>query len=373
MTKKQIKIEDEKIELIVSNIDALSSYQKFSIAKAFNGKSELLLQTLIDDDSTFGVPNADGKLQAVSILAVLLENKNIVGTLQDKLIQACADSQDEEVKVRLAKYPKTPIDIQEKLAQDPNGDIRVELIWRENPEVSILQTLAQDENWAIRREVGKSKHSTPEILELFINENDDDVVLEVLQNPNTTTDIINKFSDKFVKQDGWFGEDGNKFGATWNYKFLTTAVNRLLDSSNNKKDLKNNPLLNYIADHDEEMCRVVLAKRNDVPGSVYNKLYRETDEIIQTYLALSKLSSEELLLKMTKSETTQPMILMNLSDSVFESVRLCTTEHKNIPDIILKKLSFDNSKEVRKAAKDALFIREQEAKSQAVSDDLADR
>jgi len=371
VAKCALLYKDEKIELIVSNIGELSSHQKFSIAKAFNGKSELLLQTLIDDNCTLGIPNPDGKLQQISILVLLLENNNIVGISKNKLIQACIDSNDEEVKVRLAKDENTPLSIQEKLAQDPNGDIRVELIWRENPETPILKILALDENWAIRREVAKSKHSTPEILELFINEKDDDVVLEILQNPNTTTDIINKFINKFIEQDGWIREDGNNLDTTvLNHKFLTISVNRLLDSTNNQEELENHPLLNYIADHSEEMYRVILAKRDDVPVSIFNKLYRETDNIIQTYLSLSQLSSEELLLKIAKSKTTNAVILMNLSDSSFQSIRVSVANHPDTLEMILKKLSFDRSKDVRKASKDALFIREQTEQVQTKEDDI---
>ena len=78
MTKK----ENEKMKLI----DELSNKEKFIKAQKLNGNNELL-QTLIDDDCTLGIPNADGKLQEVSILAVLLENKSIVGILRDKLTQ----------------------------------------------------------------------------------------------------------------------------------------------------------------------------------------------------------------------------------------------------------------------------------------------
>jgi len=42
--------------------------------------------------------------------------------------------------------------------------------------------------------------------------------------------------------------------------------------------------------------------------------------------------------------------------------------------MIVKKLTFDKSKEVRKSARDAIFLREQqEKKSKDISDDLADR
>ena len=363
-----------KFDISTLDMKELSSHQKASLAQIYDGKNELMLQKLIDDDSSLSVPDGNGNLQEVSILAVLLENENIIGAQKDKLIQACAGSQDEEVKVRLAKDSATPLSIQEKLAQDPNGDIRAELIWRENPEVSILQILAQDENWAIRREVSKSKHSTPKILELFINETDDDVILEVLQNPNTTPEILNKFADKFIQEDGWVGEDGAHFNQAWNHKFLTIAVDRLLESVTNKEDLANNTLFNYIANDDEEMHRVVLAKRDDVPVTIYNKLYRETDEIITTYLSLSKLSTEETLLKIVNNQDTAGLILMNLSsDSSFESVRVVVAQHPNTLDIILKKLSFDPSKDVRKAATDTLISRGQAKKSQAVSDDLADR
>ena len=65
---------------------------------------------------------------------------------------------------------------------------------------------------------------------------------------------------------------------------------------------------------------------------------------------------------------------MNLSDCSFESVNICVAQHANTLEMILKKLSFSESKKVRKVARDSLSQREQEAKSQAVStDDLADR
>ncbi|WP_418640616.1 HEAT repeat domain-containing protein [Sulfurimonas sp. ST-27] len=370
MRKEQTEIENETIELIVSDMNKLSSHQKFSIAQVFDGKSEILLQTLIDDNCTLNIPNANGKLQQVSILAVLLENKSIVGILRDKLIQACEHSQDEEVKIRLAKDPKTPLSIQEKLALDPNGDIRVELVWRDKPEASILKNLAQDENWAVRREVAKSKYATPEILELFINEKDDDVVLEVLQNPNSTTDIINKFAEKFIEQDGWIGENGDKFDTVWNHKFLTLAVEKILDSN---EFISDHPLLHYIADHDEEMYRVILAKREDVPVSIYNKLYRESDEIIFPYLALSNLSNEEMLLTMADSKSAQPMLLMSLTDSWYDKVKLHVIKHPNTPEIALKKLSFDKSKEVRKSSKNALSERKQQAKAQNNNTDIESR
>jgi len=370
MKKQQKDIENEKVELIVSDMDKLSNHQKFSIAQAFNGKSEILLQALIDDNSTLGFPNAEGKLQEVSILAVLLENKNIVGILRDKLIQAGEHSKDEEVKVRLAKDPKTPLSIQEKLALDPNGDIRVELVWRNQPEASILKILIKDENWAVRREVAKSQHATPEILELFINEKDDDVVLEVLKNPNITNEVINKFTEKFIDQDGWIGENGDRFDTVWNHKFLTLAVEKILNSD---EFIIDHPLLHYIADHDEEMYRVILAKRGDVPVSIYNKLYRESDEVIFPYLALSDLSSEELLLTMADSKTVQPMILMNLAESSFESVRCRVAKHPETPNIILKKFSFDTSKEVRKASKETLSTREQTKQAQNNNTDIKSR
>ena len=121
------------------------------------------------------------------------------------------------------------------------------------------------------------------------------------------------------------------------------------------------------------MYRIILAKKDNIPVSIYNKLYRQNDEIIKTYLALSKVSREELLLKMAKSESTQPMILMNLADSTFESVKLSTAQHPNTPNIVLKKLSFDGEKDIRRAAKDALFIREQTEQFQTNDNDIEGR
>ena len=55
---------------------------------------------------------------------------------------------------------------------------------------------------------------------------------------------------------------------------------------------------------------------------------------------------------------------MNLSDSLFESVRVSVANHPNTIEMILKKLSFDNSKKVRKSAKDTLFVRNQTEQAQ---------
>jgi len=55
-------------------------------------------------------------------------------------------------------------------------------------------------------------------------------------------------------------------------------------------------------------------------------------------------------------KNTHSLILINLSDSSFESVRISVAQHSNTLKMILKKLSFDESKEVRKAAKDNRVI-----------------
>ena len=102
-------------------------------------------------------------------------------------------------------------------------------------------------------------------------------------------------------------------------------------------------------------------------------LYRTGDEFTPVYLSDSDNAGEKLLLELASDTSTLPLILMNLSNRSFASVKSAVASNPNTLDMIVKKLSFDSSKEVRKAAKDALFMREQEDKSQAVSDDLADR
>lgn len=358
------------------DIKELSSQQKFSLAKIFDGESELLMQKLIDDDCTLDIPTDTGAV-TVSILAVLLDNKNITGILKDKLISACVDSKDQEVKFRLARDPKTPLEIQKELAKDSNGDIRVELIFRKPPYISILKTLSEDDNWAIRREVAKSSYTTLDVLESFINETDDEVVLEVTQNKNTSPEILNKFAEKFFTQDGWFNEDGDKYDLVSNLSFVKALVERVFDvNATAAEDLESNFILNSIAQHKEEHYRLILAKpfsSYPVPYNIYQMLYKKGDEFTQTYMSDSNRAGEEILLEMAEDTSTSPLILMNLSNSKFESVKSAVAQHPNTLEIIVKKLTFDESKEVRKAARDAISLREQEEKSQAVSTDLADR
>ena len=217
-------------------MEELSVQQKFSLAKIFDGQSELMLQKLIDDDCIIDIPTDNGAV-TVSILAVLLDNENITGELKKKLISACADSEDQEVKFRLARDPQTSLEIQKKLTQDPNGDIRVELIWRKPPFISILNTLSKDDNWAIRREVAKSSYTTLDTLESYLTESDDEVVLEIIQNKNTTPDILNQFAMRFFAQDGWYDENGDKYDLVSNLKFLNELVFRVFDYNESVDEL----------------------------------------------------------------------------------------------------------------------------------------
>lgn len=140
--------------------------------------------------------------------------------------------------------------------------------------------------------------------------------------------------------------------------------------------LESSFILNSIAKHDNEHYRLILAKpfsSYPIPNNIFKMLYRTGDEFTPVYLSDSDNAGEKLLLELASDTSTLPLILMNLSNRSFASVKSAVASNPNTLDMIVKKLSFDSSKEVRKAAKDALFMREQEDKSQAVSDDLADR
>lgn len=369
-----MKHSDTDIEQYIKalNMAGLTSHQKFSLAKDYDGKSELLLDKFIDDNCTLDFPTDNGPV-TVSILAVLLENENIQGDLKDKLIQASSDSEDPEVKVRLAKDERTPLSIQKKLAKDDNGDIRVELVWRKQPEISILKILSQDINWAVRREVAKSKYSTPDILKSFINDTDDEVVLAAITNKNITLDIVNKFAEKFFSQDGWYNPEGDKYDIGSNIKLLKEIVYKVFNSNLSYEELVSNNILNSIAKHDQEYYRLILAKPSSfsVPGEIMKALYRKGDEFTSTYLSGYDTSGEELLLSFAKDEDSSPIILMNLSNSQINSVRAAVAQNHNTLEIILKKLSFDSSKVVRKAAKTALRTRQQEQEKN-ISDNLSD-
>lgn len=370
-TEKQT-ITDFKIESL--NMSELSSQQKFSLAKIYDGNSELMLQKLIYDDCALDIPTDTGAV-TVSILAALLDNKNITGTQRDKLIQTCVYSIDQEVLLRLAKDPQTPFEILNKLSKHQNGDIRAELIWRKPPYISILKTLSQDENWAIRREVAKSSYTTLDVLESFLNETDDEVVLEVIKNQNTTPKILNKFAEKFFNQDGWFNEDEDKYDMVSNLKFLNALVFRVFDANKPTEELESNFILNSIAKHDNEHYRLILAKpfsSYPVPSNIFKILYRTGDEFTPMYLSDSDSSGEELLLKLASDTNTSPLILMNLSNRKYASVRTAVAKNHNTLDMIVKKLTFDKSKEVRKVARDAIFLREKEAKPQETANDFTE-
>lgn len=373
-TKKQT-ITDFQIESL--DMGKLSAHQQFSLAKIYDGNSEVMLNKLIDNDCSLDIPTGKGdETVNVSILAALLDNQNITGTQKDKLISACANSQDQEVLQRLAKDPQTPFESLKKLSKHPNGDIRFELILRKPPYISILKTLSTNANWAIRLGVAKSSYTTLNILESFINETDDEVVLEVIQNKNSSTDLLNKFAEKFFNQDGWYNEDGEKYDMLSNLKFVKALVERVFDSNATAKDLESNFILNSIAQHKEEHYRLILAKPSPfpVPEKIAKMLYRKGDEFTTTYLTDSNVLGEKTLLEIAEDTNTFALILMNLSNSKYASVRVAVTKNPNTLDMIVKKLTFDKSKKVRKSARDAIFLREQqEKKSKDISDDLVDR
>lgn len=358
------------------NMSAINSAQKASLAKLYNGSSELMLEKLIDDNCILDVPTGKkDETVKVSILAVLLDNQNIKGKQKDKLISACADSDDQEVLFRLARDPKTPFEIQKKLTEHENGDIRVALVMDRNiPLISILKILAKDSNWAIRRECANSPYITSKISEIMLNDDDDDVISTLVLNEKTSDKIVNKVTDKFIDQDGWYDESGNKDNVAPNHKILKALVSRKFESELNIEEFEDDKLLNYIADQQEELYRLILVQHPDTPINLFQKLYREGDELTKTYMTSTDKSGEKLLLRFTQNKDTQALELINLSNSKFENVRISVAQHTNTIEMILKKLSFDESKKVRKTARDAISLREQEAKEQAVSaDDLADR
>ena len=346
----------KNMDEIISHIKDMTEYPKLYLAQVFDGKSESSLQKLLDANCTVDIPIIGGGTYRIEMLAVLLQNKKIKGKMRDKLIKACENSQNEEVKLELAKDSRTPLRIQKKLALDKNGDIRVELAWRKKPHNVILKILAKDKNWAVRREVAKSKHSKAKILELFLDETDNDVVLDVLKNKNMTLNLVNKFVDKFINQDGWIGEDGEYFEKGWNYHFFNIAIHIIL-TFEKQKNLKNNKLFNYIAEQDEELYRVLLAKRDSIPTNIFEKLYRDDDTITPTYFVKSQNSTEKLLLRIAKNKLTDPINLIFLSNTHFKSVKLSLIENSNTPEIVLQKYQLDEIEEISDAASDKLFER----------------
>ena len=319
-------------QIMSLDMKELSVQQKFSLAKIFDGQSELMLQKLIADDAIIDIATDTGAV-AVSILAVLLENKNITGAFRDKLIQASASSEDQEVKFRLARDPQTPFDIQSKLAEDKNGDIRVELIFRKPPLISILKKLATDENWAIRNEVSKSDYITPEILDILSNDTDSDVIISVINNKKTDYKTIEKMSDKFFKQDAWYDDTGTEYDMGWNCKFIQTLVNRVIESDFSEAELATNHILMAIANHKEEMYRLVMIKHPKTPTAIYNSLYKDGDQFTKVYMGDNHKTSEELLTKFVQDPKAEPLLLMTLSSSEFEDIREAVANHPNTLEI----------------------------------------
>ena len=358
------------MEFSIMSLDMkeLSSQQKGSLAKIFDGKSELMLDKLIDDNCTLDIPTETGAV-TVSIFAVLLDNKNITGTLRDNLIQSCSSSEDTEVKLRLATDARTPFEIQNKLADDENGDIRVELVFRKPPLISILKKLSADSNWAIRNEVIKSKYTTAEILDTrSLIESDDDVVLSIIDNKITDYKTIEKMSEKFFKQDGWFNEGGDLYDMGWNIKFIKALLGRVFESNFTEEELATNNILTAISNHKEEMYRLVPLKHPDTPASIYNSLYKDGDEFTKVYMGDNPKTSEALLMKFAQDPASEPLQLMTLSSSGFENVREAVAKHPNTLDIILKKLKFDNSEKVRKAVNKTINFRKSNDEKDLSSD-----
>ena len=345
----------------------LSSQQKFSLAKIFDGASELMMQKLIDDDCTLDIPTDTGPV-TVSILAVLLDNKNITGILKDKLIQAAASSTEQETLFRLARDPQTPFEIQKKLTEHENGDIRVELAWRKPPLIAILKKLSADSNWAIRKEIAKSPYTNAEILDSMSNDTDNDVVLTIIDNKTTNYNTIEKMSDKFFAQDAWYDDAGQEYDMGWNIRFIQALLGRVFESNFTEEQLAANKILRTIANHKEEMYRLVPLKHPDTPASVYNSLYKDGDEFTKVYMGDNPKTSEALLMKFAQDIEAEPILLMTLSSSAFENVREAVAKHPNTLDIIIQKLKFDNSAKVRTAVNRTINFRKSNDEKDFTSD-----
>ncbi|KAF3888683.1 MULTISPECIES: HEAT repeat domain-containing protein [Nostocales] len=106
-----------------------------------------------------------------------------------------AKSQDNEVRIRVAINPNTPIDLLEKLANDEDDYVRRAAVTNSNASVNILEKLGLDTNSDVREVVAYHPHTPVTTLTQLAEDRGWHIRKAVASHPNAPASVLNKLAE----------------------------------------------------------------------------------------------------------------------------------------------------------------------------------
>lgn len=189
------------------------------------------------------------------------------------------------VSLHLAENPNTPQDILEECSRDEDASVRSAVARNQNTSTDVLRNLADDSNASVRATVADNPNTPQEVLERLSLEESEVVRNSVAKNPSITHAIATElFADKEEVQEG-------------------------------------------------------LALNPSTPKEILDKLSKEEDEYIRTFVASNRNTSSETLEQMIASPT----------GPLYTRIVIAIGENPNTPPRLLRFLSENSDRFIREA------------------------
>jgi Leucine rich repeat variant len=109
------------------------------------------------------------------------------------ILERLAEDPNEDVRCAVANNRNSPLATLLKLADDPSSKVKLQLIYHQfnrSTPVEILAKLASDPHEMVRKEIASNPNTPPEILAQFADDSSDWVTKELVCNANTPVDTL---------------------------------------------------------------------------------------------------------------------------------------------------------------------------------------
>ena len=111
------------------------------------------------------------------------------------MLEKLAEDMETEVCIEVAKNSNTPIAVLEKLAEDRRTEVRIEVARNPNTSITILEKLADDDRVAaVCIEVAKNPNTPVSALEKLFYKGNTETLKCIAIHPNVSIAILEQFS-----------------------------------------------------------------------------------------------------------------------------------------------------------------------------------
>ena len=279
-------------------------------------------------------------------------------------------------KILIALAEKAPLteELQEKLIQFQNRDIRKKLAQRADITISIAMRLAKDRNGGVVTTLARNPNTPQAAIEMLTNNENEYVRRLAIQNPNIEEALLLKMAKceeewkrgsaasnpKLPKSVlGMLAKDGSDYVREMAASNPETSAEDLLRLANDQSEKvregvarnKKTPLevLSYLGEDESDNVTAALAARKDLPLAIVRKLTQKLTprgisnlvffnkqldtEALET---LEESGNSKVLERLAECEDTPASILKRLFEKGDDTIRAKLVHNPNMPPIMIR-------------------------------------